>query len=47
MFDEFLVQQESIYGSAPSGTTSALRFAGLIRRAVEKTDKKMVVLMEE
>lgn len=47
MFDKFLVQLESIYSSVPSETTSALRFAGLIRRAAEKTGKKMVVLMEE
>lgn len=47
ILDDFLVQQESIYGSAPSETTSALRFAGIIRRAAEKTGKKVVVLVDE
>ena len=38
---------ESEYGTRPSETSFSLRFAGIIRRAYEKTGQRVVILVDE
>ena len=42
-----LVQWEELYGKAESEDSFSTRFAGIIRRAYEKTGRKVVVLIDE
>jgi len=42
-----LCEWEKLYGSSPTEDTFALRFGGIIDRAVEKTGKPVVVLVDE
>ncbi|MCB9017102.1 MAG: ATP-binding protein [Prevotellaceae bacterium] len=42
-----LVEWEKQYGRETSETTFSLRFAGLIKRAVEQTGKKVAILVDE
>ena len=47
VLNEALSQWELEYGSRESEATAALRFKGIIRRAYEKTGRKVVVLVDE
>lgn len=47
VLNKVLSDWERIYGSNPDETTLALRFAGIIRRAYEKSGKSVVVLVDE
>jgi Holliday junction resolvase-like predicted endonuclease len=47
VLNNFLVQLENTYGKDESETTYGLRFAGLIRRASNKNDKQIAVLVDE
>lgn len=47
VLNESLTRWEDEYGSAPSETTLALRFMGVIRRAYEKTGERVVILIDE
>ena len=38
---------ENCYGTSPTETTPALRFNGIVRRAFEKTGRKVVILIDE
>lgn len=42
-----LSQWESLYGADASETSLSLRFLGIIRRAYEKTGKRVVILVDE
>jgi len=42
-----LCEWEKLYGSSPTEDTFALRFGGIIDRAVEKTGKPVVILIDE
>lgn len=42
-----LEKWEQQYGTAPSETTFALRFRGLIERAYEQTGQRVVILIDE
>ena len=42
-----LTQWEKIYGAEPSERSFSLRFAGIIRRAYEKTGEHVVILVDE
>ena len=42
-----LSQWESLYGADVSETSLSLRFLGIIRRAYEKTGKRVVILVDE
>ena len=42
-----LVQWEKLYGADPSERSFSLRFAGIIRRAYEKTGERVVILVDE
>ena len=47
VLNDSLLQWESVYGTRESEVTLSLRFKGIIRRAYEKTGKKVVVLVDE
>jgi len=47
MLERHIVQWKKQYGTEPGEDTFAARFAGIIRRANEKTGKKVVVLIDE
>ena len=47
VLNDTLLQWESVYGTRESEVTPSLRFKGIIRRAYEKTGKKVVVLVDE
>lgn len=47
VINDFLVEQEELYGKRESETTFGLRFAGVVRRAYEKTGQKAVILIDE
>ena len=47
VINDYLSQQESIYGTEPSEVDLSLRFMGIIRRAYEKTGKRVVILVDE
>ena len=47
ILEEFVVGQESIYGSNPAEKGLGRRFQGIIRRAFEKTGRKVVILVDE
>ena len=42
-----LTQFEKLYGTEPTETTYPSRFAGIMRRACEKTGQRVVVLVDE
>ena len=42
-----LTQWEKLYGAEPSERSSSLRFAGIVRRAYEKTGERVVILVDE
>lgn len=42
-----LVQWEKQYGAEPSERSFSLRFAGIVRRAYEKTGERVVILIDE
>lgn len=42
-----LVAWESLYGADPAERSLALRFAGVVRRAYEKTGQRVVILVDE
>ena len=47
MLNDSLAEWERRYGSRPSEVTPALRFAGVIRRACEKTGHRVAILVDE
>ena len=47
ILEEFVVGQESIYGSNPAEKGLGRRFQGIIGRAFEKTGRKVVILVDE
>ncbi|NDV67010.1 ATP-binding protein [Bacteroides sp. 224] len=47
IIDRHLILWEDIWGKDERETTFAARFAGTIRRAYEKTDRRVVVLVDE
>ncbi|MBQ8158697.1 MAG: ATP-binding protein [Prevotella sp.] len=47
ILNRFLSEWEKIYGSDEAENTVSGRFAGVIRRAYEKTGKKVVILVDE
>ncbi len=47
ILEEFVVGQEAIYGSNPAEKGLGRRFQGIIRRAHEKTGRKVVILVDE
>ena len=47
ILEDFLVGLENIYGSNPAERGPGLRFQGIIRRAFEKTGRKVVILVDE
>lgn len=47
ILEEFIVRQETIYGHNPAEKDLGLRFQGIIRRATEKTGKRVVILVDE
>ena len=47
VLEEFVVEQESIYGRNPAEKGLGRRFQGIIRRAYEKTGRKVVILVDE
>ena len=42
-----LIQWEKLYGADPSERSFSLRFAGIVRRAYEKTGERVVILVDE
>ncbi|MBP3518168.1 MAG: ATP-binding protein [Parabacteroides sp.] len=47
LLNDSLSRWEELYGTRPSETTLPLRFAGVIRRAYEKTGQRVVILVDE
>ena len=47
ILDSNLTQWEKLYGAEPSERSFSLRFAGIIRRACEKTGERVVILVDE
>ena len=47
VINKFLARKEKIYGRDENETSLGLRFQGVIERAVEKTGRKVVVLVDE
>jgi len=47
VLNDFLVSWEDTYGTSPSEVTLELRFKGIIRRAAEKTGRRVVILVDE
>ena len=47
MLNNSLAEWEQLYGSSPSEVTPALRFAGVVRRAYEKTGNRVAILVDE
>ena len=47
MLNNSLTEWEQLYGSSPSEVTPALRFAGVVRRAYEKTGNRVAILVDE
>ncbi len=47
ILEEFIIMQESIYGRNPAEMELGRRFQGIIRRAFEKTGRKVVILVDE
>lgn len=47
MLNDFLTNWEVVYGSAPSETSLALRFKGVIKRAYEQTGQRVAILVDE
>ncbi|MCD8268302.1 MAG: ATP-binding protein [Parabacteroides sp.] len=47
ILNDSLSHWEDLYGTRPSETTLPLRFAGVVRRAYEKTGQRVVILVDE
>ena len=47
VLEDFLAGLEAIYGSNPAELGPGLRFQGVIRRAFEKTGRRVVILVDE
>ena len=47
MLNDFLTNWEAVYGSAPSETSLALRFKGVIKRAYEQMGQRVAILVDE
>ena len=47
ILDDVLTQWERIYGAEKSETSFSLRFAGIVRRAHERTGQRVVILVDE
>ena len=47
ILDDNLSGWEQVYGTRPTETTPALRFKGVIQRAVEKTGHRVAILVDE
>ena len=47
IINNFLLQQESIFGSKPGEVDLGLRFEGVIQRAYEQTGRGVVILVDE
>ena len=47
VINKFLARKEKIYGRDENETSLGLRFQGVIERAVEKTGRKVVILVDE
>ncbi|MBR1800294.1 MAG: ATP-binding protein [Bacteroidaceae bacterium] len=47
MLNDFLTKEEDKYGRAESERSFGLRFQGILRRAFERTGKRVVVLVDE
>ena len=47
VLNDAICQWENLYGSSSSEVTPALRFKGIIRRAVEQTGRQVVILVDE
>ena len=47
ILEDFIVGQEAIYGRNPAEQGPGLRFQGIIRRAFEKTGRRVVILVDE
>ena len=47
MLNDYLANQEKIFGASETEQTIALRFKGMIRRAYEKTNQRVVILIDE
>ena len=47
ILNDTLVQWEELYGPRPSETSFSLRFAGIIRRACEKSGERVAILVDE
>lgn len=47
ILDDNLVYWEGLFGTRPSETTFALRFAGILRRAYEQTGQRVAILIDE
>lgn len=47
ILNDTLVQWEELYGTRPSETSFSLRFAGIIRRACEKSGERVAILVDE
>ncbi len=45
--NSFLTKAEAIYGREDTDTTFGLRFSGIIKRAYEKTGRRVVILVDE
>ena len=47
ILDDTLAKWESLYGTRPTETTVALRFAGVVERACEQTGERVAILIDE
>ncbi|MBR3455473.1 MAG: AAA family ATPase, partial [Bacteroidaceae bacterium] len=47
VLNDNLSMWEKCYGTSPTETTPSLRFNGIVRRAFEKTGRKVVILIDE
>ena len=47
ILNDYLTNWEALYGAAPSETSLALRFKGVVKRACEKTGQRVVILVDE
>ena len=47
ILNDTLEQWEELYGTRPSETSFSLRFAGIIRRACEKSGERVAILVDE
>ena len=47
ILNDYLTNWEALYGAAPSETSLALRFKGVVKRACEKTGQRVAILVDE